>query len=84
MSLGYLAAVAPDPARQALVNKLAIVLGPAEAEKMVSNLEAVVAKKATEGGAAGATKAVTPLVIKALVGSAAIGLLTLYLSRRRK
>lgn len=58
MSLAYLAAAAPDPNHVALVSKLAIVLGPTEAEKIVTSLEKVVEKRASEG----ATKAAKPFI----------------------
>lgn len=70
-----LGATTPDPkaARANLVGKLAIVMGAAQAEQTVRDLEQTVIT-AAEG-------AVKPVMIKAVIGVAAISLF-FYLMRR--
>ena len=73
-NLGYLAAVTPAPDREALVGKLAIVMGEGEARKTGGNLEALVQKRASEGA--------TKVVVGALWGFVALNVVG-YMLRRR-
>lgn len=72
---GYLGAVAPpDKDREALVSKLAVIMGDAEARKTVGNLESLVQKRASDGA--------TKVVVKALWGFVILNVAG-YLWKRR-
>lgn len=73
--LGYLAAVAaPDADREALVSKLSVVMGSAEARKTVASLEALVERRASSGA--------SKVVVKALWGFAIVNVVFMLWRRR--